>query len=218
MICSLNEVESLARKAARGAHLPWGIAEEAGKVTRWLCAAGLPGGEALAGLLRRNDGVPLDVLSPVETGAAQWRAAGGGVLCPLLTGAALCDLAGDLGARRVPLNLGATAYPLLLVPYVVMVAEATRADCAIAWPGARLSHGPEGCAIDATPERLLQPEVAQVLITFEAVTAQPLHRAYRAAITKAAFDALGALAHRTYAPETETSRLAGAGAGLTDND
>ena len=29
---------------------------------------------------------------------------------------------------------------------------------------------------------------------------------------------LGAMAHRTYAPDTEASRLAGAGAGLTDND
>ncbi|MFV1875593.1 hypothetical protein [Nioella sp.] len=30
--------------------------------------------------------------------------------------------------------------------------------------------------------------------------------------------ALNAFAHRTYAPATEESRLAGAGAGLTDND
>ncbi|MGA0281445.1 MAG: hypothetical protein ACO3K9_07130, partial [Paracoccaceae bacterium] len=32
------------------------------------------------------------------------------------------------------------------------------------------------------------------------------------------FDRLSALAHKTYAPATEESRLAGAGAGLSDND
>ncbi len=51
MSWSLNEIEGLARKAARGSGLSWGLAEEAGKATRWLCAAGLPGADALAGLL-----------------------------------------------------------------------------------------------------------------------------------------------------------------------
>ncbi|MEL7259121.1 MAG: DUF3726 domain-containing protein, partial [Pseudomonadota bacterium] len=46
MSWSLNEVESLARKAARGAGYSWGLAEEAGKATRWTCAAGWPGGTA----------------------------------------------------------------------------------------------------------------------------------------------------------------------------
>ena len=40
----------------------------------------------------------------------------------------------------------------------------------------------------------------------------------RADIPEAIARQLDAFAQRTYAPETETSRLAGAGAGLTDND
>ena len=40
MTWSLNEIESLAKKAARGAGLDWGLAEEAGKTTRcWVIAA-----------------------------------------------------------------------------------------------------------------------------------------------------------------------------------
>ncbi|NND22495.1 MAG: DUF3726 domain-containing protein, partial [Silicimonas sp.] len=38
MSYSLNEVEATAKKAARGAGYPWGLAEEAAKATRWLCA------------------------------------------------------------------------------------------------------------------------------------------------------------------------------------
>ena len=38
---SLNEYEALAFKAARGAGLAWGIAEEAGKAVRTLSSLGL---------------------------------------------------------------------------------------------------------------------------------------------------------------------------------
>ena len=45
---SLNELDAMARKAARGAGYSWGLAEEAGRATRWLAAAGLPGPMCLA--------------------------------------------------------------------------------------------------------------------------------------------------------------------------
>jgi len=84
---SLNEIESLAKKATRGAGRSWGLAEEAGKATRWLCAAGLPGAEALAALLERTDGTAHADLSPALSGD-RWQARGG-TLCPLIAGAAL---------------------------------------------------------------------------------------------------------------------------------
>ena len=40
MSYSLNEFEALALKAARGAGLPWGLAEEAGKAVRILSSFG----------------------------------------------------------------------------------------------------------------------------------------------------------------------------------
>ena len=43
MSLSLNEVESLAKKAARGTGYPWGLAEEAAKASRWLAARGVDG-------------------------------------------------------------------------------------------------------------------------------------------------------------------------------
>lgn len=44
---SLNEVESLAAKAARGAGLAWGLADDVGRAARRLAAAGLPWAEAV---------------------------------------------------------------------------------------------------------------------------------------------------------------------------
>lgn len=217
MILSLNEVESLASKAARGAGRPWGIAEEAGKATRWLCAAGLPGGEALAVLLGRTDGIAHTTLSPVGTDTARWRTARGGPLCPLFTGAAICDLAGGIGAGRA-LVLGPIFLPLMLLPYVVMAADAAQTALSISWQGARLSRSPGGSVLDAATAALGLPEVSEVRIACGTIHGVPLHRGWRAGITAGAFDILGAFAHRTYAPDNAASRLAGAGAGLSDND
>jgi hypothetical protein len=44
---SLNEIEALAGKAARGAGYDWGLAEEAGQSVRWLEARDFRGADAL---------------------------------------------------------------------------------------------------------------------------------------------------------------------------
>jgi hypothetical protein len=49
---SMNEVEAQAKKATRGAGYSWGLAEDAGKATRWLCHQGLDGVAELASLLQ----------------------------------------------------------------------------------------------------------------------------------------------------------------------
>ena len=58
MHASLNEIESLCKKAARGAGLSWGLAEEAGKAARWLSAHGLDGPGVLARSCDRMTAVP----------------------------------------------------------------------------------------------------------------------------------------------------------------
>ena len=47
MTFALNEIEAMAKGAARGAGFDWGIAEETGQSVRWLAARGLPGPELL---------------------------------------------------------------------------------------------------------------------------------------------------------------------------
>ena len=54
MIVSLNEIESLALKAARGAGMSWGLAEEAAVAASWLAARSLPWAETLADLLAQQ--------------------------------------------------------------------------------------------------------------------------------------------------------------------
>lgn len=217
MTWSLNEIESLSKKAARGAGLNWGIAEEAGKATRWLCAAGWPGADLLADLLTRNDGVPHDEVRPQAT-TGTWEARGG-LLCPLVGGAAMSDLA-DRWAGGETAHLGPTAFPLLLVPYMAWAADRTGARLELEFDGVRIARGRGETAFDiAGPGAPSVHSVSTVTLRPVAeISGTPLKRAWRGEIGSGATRVLQAFAQRTYAPETEQSRLAGAGAGLTDND
>ncbi|MDT8327683.1 MAG: DUF3726 domain-containing protein [Roseovarius sp.] len=216
MTWSLNEIEGLSRKAARGAGLSWGLAEEAGKATRWLCAAGLPGAEALAGLLRQNDGAEYDTICPLED-TGTW-AAKSGALCPLISGAAICDHASQIAEGRA-LELGQTSYPLLLLPYVAAAAQSLETTIQIEWPGVSMSCGRDARLIHSTPEALASHSIPEIRITrSRSNNGARLDLRTRGDITPEIAQVLTGFAHRTYAPDTAKSRLAGAGAGLSDND
>lgn len=217
MSWSLNEIEGLARKAARGSGFSWGLAEEAGKATRWLCAADLPGADLLAALLTRNDKVPYDTICPQED-TGTWKASGG-QLCPLIAGAALCDRANDL-ANGKTIECGATSYPLLMVPFMAGAADLTGQTLTISWPGISISRSAEGTHYQIDERAQLTVEMAENVTVAQGVAAasKSHRRAYRGHISADIAEVLTKLAHRTYAPDTPESRLAGAGAGLTDND
>lgn len=214
---SMNEIEAMGRRAARGAGLDWGIAEEAGKAVRWLAGHGLPGPDLLADLLARNAGLGYQSLRPVWIDGV-WQAQSGW-LSALVAGAALADRAHELGRGRV-FELGPTAAPLLLAPYAASVARATRQAVELAWPGVTLTITPDGglaargagASVAArSAERVRCQRCAE-----PPATAPPGHS--RCVVDAGSWRQLDALAHRTYAPATEASRLAGAGAGLSDND
>ncbi|MEO3415691.1 DUF3726 domain-containing protein [Roseovarius sp. CAU 1744] len=216
MSWSLNEVEGLARKAARGAGFSWGLAEEAGIATRWLMAMGLPGATALAGLLTRNDGVTYTSICPVDTDG-RWRARGG-TLCPLICGAAICDHAARL-AEDKRIELGETAFPLLVLPFAAGAAQLTGKQIEITWPGCAATIGPDGKPglSETTSVETALTAWASIRVTTGG-NAGPRRAASRCEIPAAAAKTLAGFAHRTYAPDTPESRLSGAGAGLSDND
>lgn len=217
MTWSLGEIESTAKKAARGAGMAWGIAEEAGRATRWLCAAGWPGAESLAALLQAEDGAAWADLRPRIAGDA-WTARGG-LLCPIAAGAAIADRAQDWAAGGSA-RLGPVAHPLLLVPFAAMAADIAGTTLRIGWVGVDITRGKgETRARIADAAAVAAPRADTVtLAPAELAGGQPITRVYRGEVTPEAAQILGGFEHRTYAPATPESRLAGAGAGLSDND
>ena len=187
MTWSMNEVEALARKAARGAGFGWGHAEDAGRATRWLCQHGLDGSAALARYL--------DALS-------------GDLACPIRLGAALSDSRPD----ETKVELGTLAEPLLVLPFVADVARASQTDWVLRSATGWACLGPDGGA------RMSGELGGPLTLIRDQAQGDVLPPVRRAVVTEAAAQILQRFAARTYAPATEESRLAGAGAGVSDND
>lgn len=214
MSYALIEVEATAKKAARGAGYSWGMAEEAAKATRWLCAAGLDGVAGLAAVLAQTDGTDLTALAPCSLGG-NWQA-GTGTMCPLMAGATLSDStkywAND--GKRIA-NVIA---PILLVPFAA--SSARQLGATVTLEANNVQAVTDGSAISISPEHepTLFATAETVFVRTGGQLEHPLPAQLRANPSDADWATLNKFAHRTYAPDTEASRLKGAGAGLTDND
>lgn len=189
MSFALNEVEATAKRATRGAGYPWGLAEEASKATRWLCAQGLDGVSVLAAVLQGET-------KPVST---------------ISQGAALSDRAA--GLKQADASLGEIAEPLMILPFAAMAARQLEQTVTVACAKAKAVT--DGSLVSISGEF---PKDADLVVQLGGRLDEARTKVTRATPDKAAWEALNALAHRTYAPATEESRRLGAGAGLSDND
>jgi hypothetical protein len=222
MIPSLNEIEMTVWKAARGAGLAWGLAEEVAQAARWLGDRGFDWAEpmvaALADAERRGGRLPPPVFA--EDGACD-PAAGEAEASPVLCGPLLTDIAGDLRSNQ-PLVFRRVAHPLLMLPFAAGAAYGFA--CALTL---RIDDAVFIFENGRTKGRLVRPDAPAagriVLSMDEASPDIGDMRAFEAGAPRCPIAApslarLEAWVHRTYVPASAESRLAGAGAGLTDND
>ena len=202
MTFSLNEVEVTSKKATRGAGYSWGLAEEAGKATRWLCARELDGCGALVALLTKTDGIANMQVTP-DTHQMVWQTKGS-FLCAVMTGCCVSDLA----ERDDPtFRFGPIIAPLLVLPFVATVAQVRQCNMRVSWPGG--SAVTDGERINMTGT--IPDFVTDMLIEVGGVIKAVAQVKSRALPDPAAWARLHAFAHRTYAPATEESRRKGAG-------
>ena len=208
---SLNEVEGLAKRAARGAGYTWGLAEEAGKAVRWMCVHGLDGVEQLATLLQLSF-----AHSPAKHRPASslkgfvWHA--NAQFCPLSVGAYLSDSAQALKQNKLAIHR--VALPSLLLPFVANMALQNKQTFAIECNS--MVARTDGINIDV-PE-LFSNAASDVHIRSISSMGEPRAIETRAIAKTEEVAVLQHYAHLTYAPATEESRLLGAGTSLSDND
>ena len=144
MKISFNEIEMTLLKAARGAGLEWGLAEEAAAAGRWLAGFDLPWAAPLLGLFATGDwhgAIAGDARCLRPVAPHDW-------LCPLRVGAFLSDL----GAEAPPLIL-AVRRPLLLLPFAARRAFPVE----VAWEGARFCLDAGGPACSCASEGAIDP-------------------------------------------------------------
>ncbi|MCB1452173.1 MAG: DUF3726 domain-containing protein [Rhizobiaceae bacterium] len=216
MNLSLNEIEALCKKAARGAGMSWGLAEEAAKAARWLSAQGMEGPALLAAQLRLNDGTDYAQLAP-RIEADRWSSAGRS-MCPLIAGATLSDHA-QLITGGSAIVLEAVSCPVLLAPFASRLASSRGEAVALSWPGCHLYFDAAGTMFCGPAS---DPSAGDVVaVTCEISPAQVNSSVVKGpapAVAEAVLSYLTGLASRTYVPATEASRAQGAGSTLSDND
>ncbi|MBT6122666.1 MAG: DUF3726 domain-containing protein [Candidatus Puniceispirillum sp.] len=198
---SLGETGALALKAARGAGMSWGFAEEASHAVIWLAHRGAPG---VASLCRHLNWYNTDASGKAEN-------------CPITIGAAISD-----GAIALPNDLGIIREPLLLVPFIS--ACASQNGYVLHIDTLTIDISTNGFSSDVINTALLiesatcriSPGTLSTETIAQHKTSASLNRI--PATASACIKTFEAFAHHTYAPSTEQSRLAGAGSGLSDND
>jgi hypothetical protein len=209
---SLNEVEATAKKATRGAGYSWGIAEEAAKATRWLCAHGFDGCASLSALLRKTDRAVLAEMAP--TALTQEWCASSGALCSIMAGAALSDCAMRL--KQTDIQMVSVVEPLLVLPFAAAAARQLGVTITVAWDGQ--SATTDGAEISLSDAAGMAAAKARLTIRIGGTLGRTTPHYTRTAPDAAVWDKLHQLAGRTYAPATEESRLLGAGVGVSDNE
>ena len=210
---SRNEIEMLCLKAARGAGMSWGLAEEAGFAAGWLAANGIDGAAAL--LAQLQDFAPCGI----AVRDRNWSATNDAALWPVLLGATLDDHASlAAGPWYAPITIRAVGQPILLVPFLARAAKSCAKPLALTWPGGSLVILASGDVDAAAMTALSRFAVTTLTLspTSDAAACSAPARAM-ASVSDATLENLNILALRTTVPTSDASR-GGAGAAASDND
>ncbi|MDX8462021.1 DUF3726 domain-containing protein [Mesorhizobium humile] len=188
---SLNEVETLSTKAARGAGFSWGLAEDIGRAARRIAAENDNWGEAMLSLAENAQ----SFAAPDPARAARWRKGETDMpaetpLCPIRTAALLLD--DPLPASALPLTIINVGLPVWLD------AMLRRSAMRVAQPVGPVTR-------------------ADVVVEHRAEIEQPA-TGRRGATNERTLAALNSFAGKTYVPESERSRVRGAGGGRVDDE
>ena len=211
---SVNEIDALASKAARGAGFAWGLAEEVAQSARWLASRGLGWDRLLVRLL--DHASTSSGSEPVIDGATVRPAAATGLLCPVRLGAYWSDAGAPAGLTATRVHT-----PVFVIPALARALAVSSERRTLAWPGITVEVGP-GTASASDWAAVTSAGFAEFL-TLGLAPAKPLTDplASRPRPLPLAADTdtrLVAFAARTYVKASMQSRIAGAGAGLSDND
>ncbi len=203
-------------KAARGAGFSWGLAEEAGFAVQWLQARGLPAVQSLAEYLSWCDSDARQ-LRPVQQ-AFKPESSAIAPFCPITLGASLADH-GPQGLSQLPAAIQ-LCQPLLIAPFIAAACDTAQQ---LQWYNTTSN---QLCTLTVKgPDAQLQTAIGALTCnlaecSLQACAAPKKSQCYSRIEKDQAHHmaTLNDFAARTYAPATEASRMAGAGAGLNDND
>ena len=213
---SNKEIRAFATRAARGAYMPWGLAEEAGASVAWLERHGLPVVQPLLELLRFFQGQDPATLGPKSLAGGEERQRS--LSCPIVTGAYLSDLGGG-AFDDGPINLASVVSPILLAPFLVWISGDLNKTLTLKYDKVAVHISAEAIEIAEGHDAWESKSAQWVTISLE--ESEPNLRSNqfpRCDISDAQRKVLEQFVEMTYLPESEHSKASGAGGGSVDDD
>lgn len=214
---SLNEIDAELRKAARGVGLSWGLAEDVGRMAR-----------ALAQFVPQHLGQLADALEAIQNGRDSTgiisdhlgiRSPDDHLLSPLVVGPAIADRIHDIAGDTLVVT-SPVAMPRLLVPALTSAAARLEHSLLLRTDEYEVTLGDDLAKVFAalgSRDSALNTRIS-VLQSSRKPDLASARKVGAVAIADALWRRFDVLAALTYVPASEHSRLAGAGAGLSDND
>jgi len=201
---TLSEIDTTSKRAARGAGFSWGIAEEVGKNMRLLELFGLPGIKNLNQFLKDYKEKQFQKVTLIsDTNNANKYP-----FCPIILGVNFIDQV-NLLDKKINIQISNVAFPLLFLPFVSRASEMI---------GKRIFLKIEEKEFllnlnQSIYSNYLKNEILEVCNTINISFIENSN-----SFNENEWKELYKLSEDTFVEETESLKISGAGAGLTDND
>ena len=201
---TLSEIDTTSKRAAKGAGFSWGIAEEVGKNMRLLELFGLPGIKNLNQFLKDYKEKQFQKVTLIsDTNNANKYP-----FCPIILGVNFIDQV-NLLDKKINIQISNVAFPLLFLPFVSRASEMI---------GKRIFLKIEEKEFllnlnQSIYSNYLKNEILEVCNTINISFIENSN-----SFNENEWKELYKLSEDTFVEETESLKISGAGAGLTDND
>ena len=199
---SLSEIDTTSKRASKAAGFSWGIAEEIGKAIRSLELFGLPGVINLNLYLKKikkNHPKKINKIGKENKNKET---------CPIYCGVAFLDQCKQLETLEI-IKFYNVNYPLLILPFISKASEILGKKILIQFNNTSFLANFNKSILSKNIDKQISPLANEINIEFlenkNSFSVQDWKELYK-------------LSEETFVEESESLKLQGAGAGLTDND
>ena len=200
---SFSEIETISKRASRGAGFSWGVSEEIGKSVRLMEMFGLPGILYLTSYLNQIGNHNYQKMTIVSADNISNNIP----YCPISVGVNFLDQVYNL-EKIENINFSNIAYPLLVVPFLSRSSEIIGKKILLNLENFKFLFNYNQSVLSNFDNSLIS-KTTNFLISFNQ---------NEDSFDGITWDTLYKISQKTFVDETESSKNTSAGAGLTDND
>jgi len=202
---SFSEIETTSKRASKAAGFSWGIAEEVGKNIKNLEMFGLPGVKNLNLYFKKIKKNPPEKPSKIQK-KNKFKSK---ELCPIYCGTAFLDSCKKLENLKI-IKFFNLSYPLLLLPFLSRASDIVGKKISVKYEKNNfLLNFDKTIFSNSANNSKIITKTKEISITFlennNSFSLKEWKELYK-------------LSEETFVRETESLKIKGAGAGLTDND